>query len=48
MRVEDHGLVKARYSSVGECRDREAVVGGLVIRGRESGIGFQWGKEERR
>ena len=33
------GPVKARCPSVGECQDREAVVGGLVGRGRRDGIG---------
>ena len=31
--------VKARFPSVGECKDREAGVGGLVISGRKDKIG---------
>jgi hypothetical protein len=39
------GPVKALCSSVGECQDREAGVGGLVSRGRGEGIGgFSEGK----
>ena len=42
------GPEKARCPSVGECQDREAGVGGLVIRGRRDGIGgFQRREEER-
>jgi hypothetical protein len=40
--------VKARFPSVGECKDREAGVGGLVKRGKEDGIGGFWrGNQER-
>ena len=35
MRGEALGLVKSLCSSVGECQDSEAGVGGLVSRGRE-------------
>jgi hypothetical protein len=35
-------LVKVLCSSVGECQDREAGVGGLVTRGRADGIGSFW------
>jgi hypothetical protein len=38
------GPVKARCPSVGECQDREVVVGGLVSRGREEGMGVSEGK----
>ena len=38
MRGEALGLVKARCPSVGECQDREAGVGGLVIKGMEDGM----------
>jgi hypothetical protein len=38
------GPVKVLCPSVGECQDREMVVGGLVIRGKGYGIGgFQRG-----
>ena len=33
------GPVMDRCPSVGECEDREALVGELVSRGREAGIG---------
>ena len=42
------GPVKAGYSSVGECQDMEAGVGGLVSTGRGDGIGdFPHGNQER-
>ena len=41
------GPVKAGCPSVGECQDREAGVGGLVIRRRGMGLGFLEGKWER-
>ena len=43
MRREVLGLVKAQFSSVGECQDREVGVGGLVIRRRWDSLG--WGSE---
>ena len=46
MRGEALGLVKALCPSVGECQDREAGVGGLVIRGR--GIGWEHFRGEMR
>jgi hypothetical protein len=48
MRGEALGLVKAQCPIVGECQDREAVVGGLVSRVMGDGMGdFQRGNEER-
>jgi hypothetical protein len=45
MRKEAFGLVKAQLPSVGECKDREVEVGGLLRKRRESGIeGFLEGK----
>jgi hypothetical protein len=44
MRGEALGPVKDQCSSVGECQDREARVGGLLSRGRGDGMGgFQRG-----
>ena len=36
------GPVKALCPSVGECQGQEAVVGGLVSRGKVDGIGHFW------
>ena len=48
MRGEALGTVKGLCSSVGECQDREAGVGGLVSRPKGDGIGdFQRGNQGR-
>ena len=45
MRGDALSLVKAQCPNVRECQDREAGVGGLVIRGKGDGIGrFSEGK----
>ena len=42
------GPEKAQCPSVGECKDREAGVGGLVSKGRGDRIGGFWrGNQER-
>jgi hypothetical protein len=48
MRGEALGLAKAQCSSVGDCQDREAGVGGLVSRGRADEIGGVFGGEMRK
>jgi hypothetical protein len=39
MRGEALGFVKALCPSVGECQDKNAVVGGLAGRGKRDGMG---------